>query len=169
MLRKVIAMPGRLMYDGKDPDLFDHFSVVAQRLGVYTVRDYADIVRHLVDTWKIGARSVSGKAARAQEFLCKHAERIDAQAEKAASRLAEESRVPVSWTQTLSRRLVPTQKPSLDPHALGAHWVASVAGRRWPAFRRRTLPTALQTVGDNEIAFPRQRPGLPPTPRSRVA
>jgi len=97
MLRKVIAMPGRLMYDGKDPDLFDHFSVVAQRLGVYTVGDYADIVRHLVETWKIGLRSVSGKAARAQEFLCRHAERIDAQAEKAAGRLAGEPRVPFSW------------------------------------------------------------------------
>lgn len=46
MLRRVIAMPGRLMFDGKDPDLFDHFSVVAQRSGVYTVRDYASIVRH---------------------------------------------------------------------------------------------------------------------------
>src|SRR5690606_33411174 len=32
MLRRIIAMPGRLMYDGKDPDLFDHFSVVAQRM-----------------------------------------------------------------------------------------------------------------------------------------
>jgi len=97
MLRKVIAMPGRLMYDGKDPDLFDHFSVVAQRLGVYTVRDYADIVRHLVDTWKIAGRSLSGKAARAQEFLCRHAERVDAQAEKANARLASEPRVSFSW------------------------------------------------------------------------
>src|SRR5688500_10159193 len=43
VLRKVIAMPGRLMYDGKDPDLFEHFSLVAQRLGVYTVLDYAAI------------------------------------------------------------------------------------------------------------------------------
>ena len=97
MLRRVIAMPGRLMYDGKDPDLFDHFSVVAQRLGVYTVRDYADIVRHLVATWNIGGRSVSGKAARAQEFLCKHAERVDAQADAVAERIAKEPRVPFSW------------------------------------------------------------------------
>ncbi len=97
MLRRVIAMPGRLMYDGKDPDLFDHFSVVAQRLGVYTVLDYAAIVRHLVEEWKIVGRSVSGKAARAQEFLCKHAERIESQAGKAAERLAAEPRVPFSW------------------------------------------------------------------------
>ncbi|MDQ3440497.1 MAG: acyl-ACP desaturase [Planctomycetota bacterium] len=97
MLRRVIAMPGRLMYDGKDPDLFDHFSIVAQRLGVYTVRDYVDIVRHLVATWNIGGRSVTGKAARAQEFLCKHAERVDAQADAVAERIAAEPRVPFSW------------------------------------------------------------------------
>jgi acyl-[acyl-carrier-protein] desaturase len=97
MLRRIIAMPGRLMYDGKDPDLFDHFSVVAQRLGVYTVADYASVVRHLVETWQIAGRSLSGKAARAQDFLCRHAERIDAQAEKANARLAAEPRVRFSW------------------------------------------------------------------------
>jgi acyl-[acyl-carrier-protein] desaturase len=90
-------MPGRLMFDGKDPDLFDHFSIVAQRLGVYTVRDYADIVRHLVQIWAIARRPVSGKAARAQEFLCRHAERIESQAEQIAARLAAEPRVPFSW------------------------------------------------------------------------
>ena len=36
MLRRVIAMPGRLMFDGRDHNLFDHFAAVAQRLGVYT-------------------------------------------------------------------------------------------------------------------------------------
>jgi acyl-[acyl-carrier-protein] desaturase len=97
LLRKVVAMPGRLMFDGKDPDLFDHFSVVAQRLGVYTVADYAAIIRHLVDTWDVGARSVSGKAARSQEFLCKHAERVESQADRAAERLAAEPRYPFSW------------------------------------------------------------------------
>ncbi len=97
MLRRVIAMPGRLMFDGKDPDLFDHFSVVAQRMGVYTVQDYADIVRHLVQTWEIGKRAVTGKAARAQDFLCKHAERVESQAAAVAERIATEPRVPFSW------------------------------------------------------------------------
>jgi len=97
MLRRVIAMPGRLMFDGKDPDLFDHFSVVAQRTGMYTVSDYASIVRHLVQVWNIAGRSLSGKAARAQEFLCCHAERIEAQAEKAAQKLAEQPRREFSW------------------------------------------------------------------------
>jgi acyl-[acyl-carrier-protein] desaturase len=42
---------------------------------VYTAGDYADIVEHLVATWRIADRSVSGKAARAQDYLCRHAER----------------------------------------------------------------------------------------------
>lgn len=97
LLRRVIAMPGKLMYDGKDPDLFDHFASVAQRLGVYTVADYADIVRHLVETWDIASLEVSGKAARSQEFLCKHADRVAAMADDVAERIAQEPRVPFSW------------------------------------------------------------------------
>lgn len=97
LLRKVIAMPGRLMYDGRDPDLFDHFSAVAQRAGVYTVTDYAAIVRHLVQTWGVASLSLSGKAARMQEFLCRHAERVESQADEAAARLAAAPRVPFSW------------------------------------------------------------------------
>lgn len=97
MLRRIIAMPGKLMYDGKDPDLFDHFSVVAQRMGVYTVHDYAGIVRHLVDTWSIADRPLTGKAARAQAFLCSHAEQIESRAEGVAERIEQEPRMPFSW------------------------------------------------------------------------
>jgi acyl-[acyl-carrier-protein] desaturase len=97
LLRRVIAMPGRLMYDGKDPDLFDHFAAVAQRLGVYTVTDYAGIVEHLVRTWRVADRSASGKAARAQEFLCKHAERCHAMAARVAEQAARQPPVSFSW------------------------------------------------------------------------
>jgi acyl-[acyl-carrier-protein] desaturase len=97
LLRKVIAMPGRLMYDGKDPDLFEHFATVAQRMGVYTTQDYADIVRHLVTTWKLAERSVSGRAAAAQDFLCKLAERVEAQADAVAQKIVQEPRRPFSW------------------------------------------------------------------------
>ena len=62
MMRGLIAMPGKLMYDGRDPDLFDHFAIVAQRCGVYTVRDYATIIGHLVETWRIASLQVTGKA-----------------------------------------------------------------------------------------------------------
>ena len=97
VIRGLIAMPGRLMYDGKDPDLFDHFAVVAQRTGVYTVRDYAAIIDHLVKTWNIAARSVSGQAAKAQEFLCRQAERYASYADEVTSHLKTRPAVRFSW------------------------------------------------------------------------
>src|SRR5436190_12725574 len=97
MFRRVIGMPGRLMFDGKDPDLFDHFATVAQRVGVYTVEDYADIVEHLVKTWNVAGRSASGKAARAQDFLCTHAEKCRSMADRAATKMAAEPPVAFSW------------------------------------------------------------------------
>jgi len=97
LLRRIIAMPGRNMFDGKDPDLFDHFATVAQRTGLYTVQDYAGIVHHLVQTWGVDKRSLTGKAARAQEFICKHAERVVQQVEKASESLANAGPRPFSW------------------------------------------------------------------------
>jgi acyl-[acyl-carrier-protein] desaturase len=97
MMRGLIAMPGRLMYDGKDPDLFDHFAVVAQRTGVYTVHDYAAIIDHLVKTWDIGGRVVSGKAARAQEYLCQQAERYASYADEITTSLNAQPAVAFSW------------------------------------------------------------------------
>jgi len=97
LLRRIITMPGRHMFDGKDPNLFDHFSAVAQRTGLYTVQDYAGIVRHLVHTWSVDKRSLSGKAARAQDFICKHAERVEQQAERAAQTFANGAARPFSW------------------------------------------------------------------------
>jgi acyl-[acyl-carrier-protein] desaturase len=97
MLRSVIAMPGRLMYDGKDPDLFDHFAIVAQRAGVYTVQDYADIIEHLVSIWGIASMSVTGMAAKAQEYLCRQAERYAAYAEEVGASLKTQPQVSFSW------------------------------------------------------------------------
>ena len=96
-MRRIIAMPGRLMYDGRDPDLFEHFAVVAQRLGVYTALDYAEILGHLVNTWKVASRCVSGKAAAAQEFLCGQAERLASFAEEVMEKVARQPRIPFSW------------------------------------------------------------------------
>jgi acyl-[acyl-carrier-protein] desaturase len=97
MMRRVIAMPGRLMHDGRDPDLFEHFATVAQRVGVYTVHDYAQIIRHLVSTWNIAALQVSDKAAAAQEFLCKQADRLDSMAERVMEDLATQPRAKFRW------------------------------------------------------------------------
>jgi len=89
MLDRQIVMPGRQMGGETEPDLFDRFARVAQRIGVYTAADYAAIVDHLVRTWAITSRSVQGEAARAQERLGRAAERYGRLAARAASALAQ--------------------------------------------------------------------------------
>jgi hypothetical protein len=51
MMRKKISIPAHLMYDGHDENLFYHFANVASRIGVYTARDYGEILEHLVGIW----------------------------------------------------------------------------------------------------------------------
>jgi len=97
MLKGRIAMPGRLMFDGKDPDLFDHFGSVTQRVGAYTFQDYGEIIAHLNEAWDIEHRSVSGKAAKAQDYICRQPMRYDRLADEIASRVAEQPRVRFSW------------------------------------------------------------------------
>jgi acyl-[acyl-carrier-protein] desaturase len=97
MLRQVITMPGRLMDDGQDEDLFEHFATVAQRMGVYTVVDYAAIIRHLVATWKIGTLAVSGKAAACQDAVCGMAERVESMAAQVAEEMAKRPATKFSW------------------------------------------------------------------------
>ncbi|KAH9308193.1 hypothetical protein KI387_036104, partial [Taxus chinensis] len=71
MMRKKISMPAHLMYDGQDDNLFDHFSAVAQKLGVYTARDYADILEFFVKRWNLEKlQGLSNEGRRAQDFVC---------------------------------------------------------------------------------------------------
>ena len=88
MMRKKVAMPAHLMYDGRDDGLFARFSAVAQRLGVYTARDYADIVEFLVKRWKLETleAGLSGDGRRARDFVCGLAPRMRRAAERAEDR-----------------------------------------------------------------------------------
>ena len=52
-MRKKITMPGLLMYDGCDDDLFEHFLAVAQWLGMYAAKDYVDILEFFVERWSV--------------------------------------------------------------------------------------------------------------------
>ncbi|KAG0580772.1 hypothetical protein M758_4G207400 [Ceratodon purpureus] len=71
MMKKKIAMPAHLMYDGQNDHLFDDFSLVAQRTGVYTARDYADIMEHLVKRWDVAhVRGLSPEGEAAQQYVC---------------------------------------------------------------------------------------------------
>jgi hypothetical protein len=55
--------------------LFDDFSTVAERVGVYTASDYADIMEHLIKRWEVEGRELSGEAAEAQVYLYAHSRR----------------------------------------------------------------------------------------------
>lgn len=98
MMKKKIAMPAHLMYDGRDDKLFDHFSAVAQRLGVYTAKDYADILEFLVGRWKVqDLTGLSGEGHKAQEYLCGLAPRIRRLEERAQARAKQGPAIPFSW------------------------------------------------------------------------
>ncbi|XP_074563258.1 LOW QUALITY PROTEIN: stearoyl-[acyl-carrier-protein] 9-desaturase 1, chloroplastic-like [Curcuma longa] len=101
MMRKKITMPAHLMVDGRDPLLFDHYSAVAQRLGVYTAADYASIVEFLVERWgleKLEA-GLSGEGRRARDFVCGLPARMMRLQERAEGRAkaAEAKSVKFSW------------------------------------------------------------------------
>ena len=45
---------GNVLQPGKT---FEYFSAVAQQLGVYTAKDYAEISAHLIGEWKVGTKN----------------------------------------------------------------------------------------------------------------
>jgi acyl-[acyl-carrier-protein] desaturase len=84
MMRTKVVMPALLMYDGKDSSLYTKFSAVAQAIGVYTVTDYAEIIRALVEEWKVETiTGISDAAAKAQDYVCGLADRYARLAERA--------------------------------------------------------------------------------------
>ncbi|MBA0639894.1 hypothetical protein Goklo_022892 [Gossypium klotzschianum] len=98
MMKKKITMPAHLVYDGEDDNLYQHFSAVAQRLGVYTADDYADILEFLVDKWKVKElRELSSEGRKAQEYVCLLAPKIRRLKERAKARSKEAPRIPFSW------------------------------------------------------------------------
>lgn len=100
LMNKKITMPAHLMYDGHDPRLFAHFAAVAQRLGVYTAHDYADILEFLIGRWGLEKlEGLTGEGRRAQEFVCGLAPRIR-RLQELADRRAKKLKPPLvkfSW------------------------------------------------------------------------
>ena len=98
MMKKKISMPAHLMYDGRDDNLFDHFSAVAQRLGVYTARDYADILEFLVGRWEVEKLTgLSSEGQKAQDYVCSLPPRIRRLEERARERAKQAPSMPFSW------------------------------------------------------------------------
>ncbi|EOY08602.1 Plant stearoyl-acyl-carrier-protein desaturase family protein [Theobroma cacao] len=98
MMKKKISMPAHLMFDGRDDNLFEHYSAVAQRIGVYTAKDYADILEFLVGRWNVEKLTgLSAEGCSAQEFVCGLPARIRRLEERAQARAKQTSTVPFSW------------------------------------------------------------------------
>jgi len=87
LMREQIVMPAELMTDGADKNLYENFSAVAQRLNVYTAIDYANIIRHLVDTWNLETLDgLDATAEKEREYICKLPDRYLKLAERSMNK-----------------------------------------------------------------------------------
>ncbi|CAN4114945.1 unnamed protein product [Withania somnifera] len=79
-----------------DPD--GAILAIAQRLGVYTAKDYADILEFLVARWKVEKLTgLSSEGRKSQDYVCGLAPRIRKLEERAQERAKQQSPVPFSW------------------------------------------------------------------------
>ena len=94
MMRTKITMPAVLMSDGKSENLYQKFSIVAQKAGVYTTKDYAEIIGDLVGHWNLeNIQGLSDVAAKAQDYLCT----LSGRYHKLADRLSYSGKEKFSW------------------------------------------------------------------------
>lgn len=87
MMRGMISMPAEEMTDGVNPNLYEDFSDVAQRSGVYTALDYADIIEHLVKRWDLeNLEGIGGDAEKERDYLCRLPNRYRKLAERSMNK-----------------------------------------------------------------------------------
>ncbi|MDK1022467.1 MAG: acyl-ACP desaturase [Candidatus Hydrogenedentes bacterium] len=89
MMRQKITMPAMYMREkGKElGETFKYFANIAERSEIYTPKDYADILEHLLIDWDIEhLKGLGAKAEAAQEYLCSLPERYRKVAERFAGR-----------------------------------------------------------------------------------
>jgi len=109
MMQKQIVMPAELMDDGDRRSangLYTDFARIATDLNVYTGIDYAEIIQHLNDYWKIDQVSLtSPEAQEAQEYLCKLPRRFTKLAERGQKSLAKNPREARKWKWLRDREM----------------------------------------------------------------
>lgn len=94
MMKKQIAMPAIMMDNSPVDNLYTRFSAITQKLGIYTTFDYAAIIRHLTQLWKVETLTgLSDYAARAQEYLSQLSDRY----QRIAERMKEPEVVKLAW------------------------------------------------------------------------
>ncbi|KAJ4723701.1 Acyl-[acyl-carrier-protein] desaturase [Melia azedarach] len=98
MMKQNITMPGHLMYDGQDSNLFQHISNVSMKLGIYTALDYIHILEHLVDIWNVEKLTgLSSEAQAAQDYVCGLPQKLRKIEERVQARAKNAPAVPFSW------------------------------------------------------------------------
>ncbi|MFC3879114.1 acyl-ACP desaturase [Algoriphagus namhaensis] len=95
MMRKQIVMPAVMMGEGgNNPTLFKDFSAITQKIGVYTGWDYARIIDHLVNTWKVETLTgLNDVASKAQDYLANLADRYM----RLADRMKAPDEIKLAW------------------------------------------------------------------------
>jgi acyl-[acyl-carrier-protein] desaturase len=86
VMRTKIMMPAHFLRErGKEKGAaFTHFSEAAQRIGVYTSKDYVNILEELIKEWKVEwADGLSEAAKKARDYLMTLPERLTRLAERA--------------------------------------------------------------------------------------
>ena len=79
MMKHKIVMPAYHLRESfaQKGSLFDDFSTIAQRIGVYTGFDYVDILRKLNDAWEIDKiTGLTAEAEKARDYLMKLPDRM---------------------------------------------------------------------------------------------
>lgn len=89
MMKNQIIMPAMYLRESfaEKASLFDQFSIVAQRAGVYTGFDYVDVMRKLNKAWEIDKiTGLTAEAEKARDYLMKLPHRM--------TRLADRIKIP---------------------------------------------------------------------------
>ena len=89
MMKKKIVMPAHFLRESGQSigEAFEHFSIAAQRLGIYTTQDYIDILRSLLIEWEIEkVTGLNDKAEKARDYIVKLPDRLQ--------RLSERLKIP---------------------------------------------------------------------------
>ncbi|ALJ05494.1 fatty acid desaturase [Pseudalgibacter alginicilyticus] len=89
MMKQKITMPAHFLREsgGKTSTAFEEFSNTAQRIGVYTSKDYVDILQKLINRWEIDKiTNLTDEAEKARDYLMKLPDRM--------YRLSERMKIP---------------------------------------------------------------------------
>ncbi|MBI2118938.1 MAG: acyl-ACP desaturase [Elusimicrobia bacterium] len=95
LMKKRVAMPAKLMSDGKNKNLFNQYSLIAQSIGVYTIHDYASIIQHLIESWNVKhLKGLSVAAIESQDYLLSLPDRYYKLAERTKP---QKEKIELSW------------------------------------------------------------------------